>query len=92
MNGYTVGVIALLLAALSLSMVIDARTRQEFWRRVLAYWLCAMVASVAIFGLTPLSTVLGWLASTVILVILGFVLNYLHRNNELQPPTHHPPH
>lgn len=95
MSSSVVAIIALFATAFSLWAVLAVETRPALWHAVGTYWVCAMVASAAMFGLAPLVIVGGWAVSTAILFIVAFVAGWLAKYRQPPPEVphhHHSPH
>lgn len=81
-----IAVFGLMTAALSLSGIIGATTRHGLWRLVLSYWICSMIVAGATFGLSALSLVLGWSASTVVLAFVWLTLWLIDNHVKVRRP------
>lgn len=86
---YVIGIVALFAAVFSLFAVLSVTTSAMRWRIARIYWICAVVATGALFGTGTTVIVAGGVVAIAILLLLLGTASFLAGRRNAQVLAHH---
>lgn len=84
----TIAICALLGAAFSLFASLSVETRPGYLWSLGAYWVCAVIATGAMYGVNLLVLVAGWMVATSVFIVVQRVVALLVKGYGVTPQHH----